>query len=182
MRELSRKSRGRRARDPPMRAFAVTLLLASASAFSMQLGGKSSAAGKRLLVIGGNGFVGRQVVKYAVQSGYEVTSLSRRGENPKPNDDVYAQVEWCAGNALDKATVTKYVDKADAVVHCIGLLFDIGLSLTHDLDFFPDLLDLSFMLCYFSLDDLHLVPDFFLLAVQGGDLGFDLGEALCFGH
>merc|ERR1719454_196948 len=31
-----------------------------------------------------------------------------------------------AGNALDKATVSKYVNQADAVCHCIGLLFDVN--------------------------------------------------------
>ena len=67
--------------------------------------------------------------KYAVQNGFEVTSLSRRGECPKPDDEDLSKVNWCAGNALDKATVTKYVNEADAVVHAIGLLFDVNSGL-----------------------------------------------------
>lgn len=99
-------------------------------AVRMQLGGLSvpGAGGKKkLLVIGGNGFVGREVCKYAVRSGaFSVTSLSRRGECPGQYEEELSQVEWCAGNALDKGTVAKYVGQADAVVHCIGLLFDVN--------------------------------------------------------
>ena len=75
--------------------------------------------------------LGRQVCKYAVRSGkFEVTSLSRRGECPKPEDAELSQVEWVAGDALDKPTVSKYVNQADAVVHAIGLLFDVNSGLT----------------------------------------------------
>merc|ERR1719171_1077271 len=95
------------------------------SSISMQLaapGGK-----KKLLVVGGNGSVGREVCKYAVRSGaFEVTSLSRRGECPAPNDEDLSQVTWVAGNCLDKATVSKYVGQSDAVCHAIGLLFDVN--------------------------------------------------------
>ena len=109
----------------------------------MQLGGAVASAAEslkttiggpggktKLLVIGGNGFVGREVCKYAVQAGFEVTSLSRRGECPLPKDEYLSQVSWNAGSALDKATVNKYVGQADAVVHCIGLLFDVNSGLT----------------------------------------------------
>jgi len=92
----------------------------------MQLG---TTGPKRLLVIGGNGFVGREVCKYAVQNGFKVTSLSRRGECPLPNDEWLSQVEWKSGNALDKATVERFVANADAVVHTIGLLFDVDSGL-----------------------------------------------------
>lgn len=91
---------------------------------------QQGAAKTKLLVIGGNGFVGREVCKYAVQAGFEVSSLSRRGECPNPNDEFLSQVTWNAGNALDKATVTKYVNEADAVCHAIGLLFDVNSGLT----------------------------------------------------
>jgi nucleoside-diphosphate-sugar epimerase len=86
-------------------------------------------SGKKLLVIGGNGFVGQQVCRYAVQNGFDVTSLSRRGQCPDPKDEFLSQVNWQAGNALDKATVDKYVGAADAVVHAIGLLFDVDSGL-----------------------------------------------------
>jgi len=88
------------------------------------------APGTKLLVIGGNGYVGREVCKNAVQMGYAVTSLSRRGECPDASDPFLSQVEWRAGNALDKPTIKEAVGKADAVVHAIGLLFDVDSGLT----------------------------------------------------
>ena len=108
---------------------AMLALLATASN-ALQLNPMMNTGPQKLLVIGGNGFVGRQVCKAAVQSGYQVTSLSRRGQCPDPNDEFLSQVSWNAGNALDKETVTKYVNDADAVVHAIGLLFDVNSGLT----------------------------------------------------
>ena len=137
------------------RAAFVLLLSGACAGLRMQLGGSSKT---KLLVIGGNGFVGREVCKYAVQNGFEVTSLSRRGQCPDPNDEDLSEVNWQAGNALDKSTVNKYVNDADAVVrspspavgfmpsaraarrgiadgwlceqvHAIGLLFDVDSGL-----------------------------------------------------
>lgn len=87
--------------------------------------------GKKLLVLGGNGFVGREVCKLAVDRGYTVTSLSRRGENPDPADPKLAAVNWVKGNAADSYTVSQLVGEADAVVHAIGLLFDANSGLTN---------------------------------------------------
>lgn len=97
-----------------------------AAGAEMQLGAKG---GQRLLVIGGTGFVGSEVCKNAVEAGYTVTALSRRGQNPDPSNELLQQVEWCAGDALDEKTVSAYLSKADAVVHAIGLLFDVDSGL-----------------------------------------------------
>lgn len=88
-------------------------------------------AGKKILVLGGNGFVGREVCKVAVERGYEVISLSRRGENPEPANPLLTQVKWVKGNAVDSATVSGLVNEVDAVVHAIGLLFDVNSGLTN---------------------------------------------------
>jgi len=109
---------------------AVSAMRVPTASIRMQLGGGGSSK-KKLLVVGGNGFVGREVCKYAVRSGaFDVTSLSRRGECPLPDDAELSQVTWVAGNALDKPTVSKYVGQADAVVHAIGLLFDVDSGIT----------------------------------------------------
>jgi len=86
---------------------------------------------KRLLVLGGGGYVGREVCKLAVQRGYKVTSLSRRGENPEPDNEQLAAVNWVEGNAADPAMVKKLSDDNDAFVHAIGLLFDVNSGLTN---------------------------------------------------
>ena len=113
----------------PRRVIMIAVLLLASSADAL-ISPMMQAKPQKLLVIGGNGFVGRQVCKAAVQSGLEVTSLSRRGQCPDPNDEYLSQVSWNAGNALDKETVSKYVNEADAVVHAIGLLFDVNSGLT----------------------------------------------------
>ena len=97
-----------------VRVAALFVLVSSVTALNvgpmMTLGAKTP---KRLLVIGGNGFVrhtahrmhattltavshmqvGREVCKYAVQTGFKVTSMSRRGECPLPDDEWLSQVE-----------------------------------------------------------------------------------------
>lgn len=75
----------------------------SAPGASMQL--VPSVSGRRMLVLGGGGFAGRQVCKNAVAQGYKVTSLTRRGVNPEPNCELLQQVQWRAGDALDAKTV-----------------------------------------------------------------------------
>lgn len=98
---------------------------ARAAPVSMQ----TASNGKRLLVLGGGGFVGREVCRNAIDKGYQVTSLTRRGENPNTNDDRLNQVDWQKGDATDKATVSRLVNEADAVVHAVGLLFDVNSGL-----------------------------------------------------
>eukprot|EP00929_Paragymnodinium_shiwhaense_P120390 TRINITY_DN92317_c0_g1_i1.p1 TRINITY_DN92317_c0_g1~~TRINITY_DN92317_c0_g1_i1.p1 ORF type:complete len:375 (+),score=89.71 TRINITY_DN92317_c0_g1_i1:45-1127(+) len=90
-----------------------------------------SGAGKRLLVLGGNGYVGKQVCKVAVEKGFTVTSLSRRGENPDVDDEQLQAVRWIKGDATDFATVKQHVDESDVVVHAIGLLFDVNSGLSN---------------------------------------------------
>lgn len=65
-----------------------------------------------------------------VSRGYDVTSFSRRGENPEPGNEQLDQVTWVKGDATDPGTVNDMVGKADAVVHAIGLLFDVNSGLT----------------------------------------------------
>jgi len=88
-----------------------------------------SASSKRVAVFGGTGYVGSAVCERLVNKGYAVTAVSRRGMNPKPGDAALDQVRWVKGDATDPATVKKIVNDADAVVHAIGLLFDVDSGL-----------------------------------------------------
>ena len=77
----------------------------------------------RLLVAGGTGFVGREICREAVNRGWSVTSLSRRGSNPEPGSALDS-VEYVAGDAGDATLLAKLVENSDAAAHSVGALFD----------------------------------------------------------
>jgi len=74
----------------------------------------------KILILGGNGFVGSNVAKRAISKGYEVTSLSRRGVGESKD------VDYRKGDARNQSDLVKILSEGNyvAVVHCIGLLFD----------------------------------------------------------
>lgn len=90
-------------------------------------------AGKKIVVFGGNGFVGSAVVRHAVQAGMSVVAASRSGQMPiRPSSmpgreyaDNYDAAMWCAVNALDRQEVVEFINMhsdACAIVSTIGLL------------------------------------------------------------
>merc|ERR1719420_2591401 len=108
----------------------LAALVPAALALQRQPMHMSTQPPKRLCVLGGSGYVGREVCKRAVERGWEVASLSRRGENPLPGDAALDCVEWLQGDAADAKDVQQFVKDADAVVHAVGLLFDVDSGLT----------------------------------------------------
>lgn len=80
---------------------------------------------QKVVVFGGTGYVGSQVCERLVNKGYQVTGVSRRGVNPKPNNAALEQVVWASGDATNPSDVQSFVQDADAVVHAVGLLFDV---------------------------------------------------------
>lgn len=71
----------------------------------------------RVLVIGGSGYVGKAVVKNALERGHEVTALLR---NPDAVPDG-PKLRKVKGDALDPAAVREAVKGQDAVIDAIGL-------------------------------------------------------------
>lgn len=106
-------------------ALSASVVLLTAAAVSAL----ATAPPKRVAVFGGTGYVGSAVCERLVKRGYSVKAVSRRGVNPKPNDEILQQVEWVAGDATDPAVVKDVVSDADGVVHAIGLLFDVDSGL-----------------------------------------------------
>lgn len=87
-----------------------------------------SLAGKRLLIVGGNGYVGSAIARQAIALGAHVSSVSKSGV-PKSKQPWNDKVTWIAGDALHPHTFEKHLIDADAVVHTVGTLVDT--SLTH---------------------------------------------------
>lgn len=81
---------------------------------------------KRLLVLGGNGYVGQNICHAAIQSNnFEVLSLNRsgapsNGSSPDHLSDSLSRVEWISGDIFDEAAREDAMSGIDAVVSCIG--------------------------------------------------------------
>ena len=116
-----------------MRPFARPVLSAAALVLSTgaaRVAALSTAATpKKVAVFGGTGYVGSAVCERLAARGHAVTALSRRGINPKPNDENLSKVTWIAGDATDAKTVKNLIDNNDAAVHAVGLLFDVDSGL-----------------------------------------------------
>jgi nucleoside-diphosphate-sugar epimerase len=81
---------------------------------------------KKLLVLGGTGFVGSVVVKRAVHKNFAVVAMSRRERAPFTGCDTQA-VTWVEGDATDASRIKEVINAHgpfDACVHALGVLFD----------------------------------------------------------
>lgn len=74
---------------------------------------------EKLLVLGGNGFVGSHVCKEALEQGLPVCSLSRSGRShiKEPWAD---KVVWNQGNLLVPDSLKDVMDGVTAVISCVG--------------------------------------------------------------
>jgi len=92
---------------------------------------KVNGLGKKILVLGGTGFVGSRLIQKASSLGYSIVSISRRG---KPSDwkdgggsSEAGRITWLQGDATDNSNVkalAKEHGPYNACVHAIGLLLD----------------------------------------------------------
>jgi len=89
---------------------------------------QSSPPRGRLLVLGGSGFVGRQLCSRALADGWSVVSLSRRGQPEEAEGlpaKTLASVDWRRGDATDPDAARTILQEGGfrAVFHCMGMLF-----------------------------------------------------------
>ena len=76
---------------------------------------------KKLLVTGGNGFIGGEVCKVALSRGYEVVGVARSGA-PDLDEPWVKAVTWVSADLLEPNLWRAHLVGCDAVVHCIGIL------------------------------------------------------------
>lgn len=83
---------------------------------------------KVVTIIGGSGFVGRYVAQKMARRGWRVRVACRR-----PNEAMFVkpygvvgQVEPVQCNIRNEASLKRVIDGADAVINCVGLLWQTG--------------------------------------------------------
>ncbi|MCJ1384705.1 hypothetical protein MMC17_007823 [Xylographa soralifera] len=88
-------------------------------------------AKKKIVVAGGNGFLGSRICKSAAARGWDVVSLSRSGEPVWSSVTSSAEappwsksVSWQKADLLKPATYQPMLKDADAVVHSMGILLE----------------------------------------------------------
>ncbi|ETW85871.1 hypothetical protein HETIRDRAFT_308501 [Heterobasidion irregulare TC 32-1] len=83
---------------------------------------------QKILVVGGNGFIGSAVCKAALSRGFQVTSLSTSGQpfrTPKGHSPAWtSKVDWRVGDALRPETYAHMLPGVSAVVHTLGTLLE----------------------------------------------------------
>lgn len=75
----------------------------------------------RLLVVGGSGFIGREVCRRAVRDGHEVRSVSRSGR-PATDAPWADAVSWTSADLFRPDAWRGRLDGVDAVVHSVGVI------------------------------------------------------------
>ena len=93
----------------------------------------------RLLVLGGTGYLGQEVCKKAIEQGYSVVTLSRRGtptssssSSSSPSSSIInMNIDYRKGDARQKESIVRIVQEGNicGIVHCIGLLLDTASGL-----------------------------------------------------
>ena len=81
----------------------------------------------KVLVTGGTGFVGREIVRELHAAGYAVRLLVRNRRSPEAQEMAsrYA-AELRDGNVLDAASLPGPLQGADAVIHLVGIISEVG--------------------------------------------------------
>ncbi|KAK1297174.1 Uncharacterized protein QJS10_CPB15g00944 [Acorus calamus] len=74
---------------------------------------------EKLLVLGGNGFVGSQVCKEALEHGVTVASLSRSGRT-NVHGSWADSVEWHQGNLLVPESLKDVLNGVTSMISCVG--------------------------------------------------------------
>lgn len=88
----------------------------------------SGKVGKLAVVFGGSGFVGRNVVRELAKRGWRVRVAVRRPHHAqflRPMGAV-GQIQLKQANIRNADSVAAAVDGADAVINCVGILFQEG--------------------------------------------------------
>ena len=85
---------------------------------------KAPSAGKKIVVLGGTGFVGSRITQQLSESGNRVIAISRSGDIPEwaKKYDFVNDVEWIQGDVNDALLMQKVMRGSNAVVSAVGTI------------------------------------------------------------
>jgi nucleoside-diphosphate-sugar epimerase len=83
-------------------------------------------ASKKVLIIGGSGYLGGYLARTLSLHGATVSSLSRRG--PRSIHPQNKDINWIIGSAMDAKNYKKEINEVDMVVHSVGTLVDTTIT------------------------------------------------------
>ena len=75
---------------------------------------------KKVLVIGGNGYVGSHICQAAVSAGWDVSSLNRSGKPERNVQPWMNQIQWHTGSVFERESCLSAMKNATAVVSTVG--------------------------------------------------------------
>lgn len=82
----------------------------------------------KLVVFGGNGFLGKRICQEAINNGFQVLSVSRSGRAPSPQSpqdkNWIAEVEWKSADVFNPESYSEYLKGSPNVVHSMGILLE----------------------------------------------------------
>eukprot|EP01026_Neomeris_dumetosa_P062861 TRINITY_DN59594_c0_g1_i1.p2 TRINITY_DN59594_c0_g1~~TRINITY_DN59594_c0_g1_i1.p2 ORF type:complete len:313 (-),score=44.68 TRINITY_DN59594_c0_g1_i1:224-1024(-) len=81
---------------------------------------QAEAGNPKVLVFGGNGFVGSRVCQEALNMGVEVVSVNRSGQPSNISDTWVQNVNWVVGDALNVSTYQSQLAGCAAAISLIG--------------------------------------------------------------
>src|SRR5580704_64186 len=76
---------------------------------------------KRVLVLGGTGFMGSEIARAFLAAGSLVTVLARRQPAGRSSADL-VKAELVLGDADDRSLLSSLIERADHVVHAVGAM------------------------------------------------------------
>ncbi len=75
-----------------------------------------------IVLTGGNGFVGRQIVRQATQQGLNIVSIARTGKPVAHLTDSLPSVDWIQADVFDVEAWKEHLIDCKAVIHSIGII------------------------------------------------------------
>ncbi|KAK4231517.1 isoflavone reductase IRL [Podospora fimiseda] len=88
----------------------------------------STKAAKRLIVFGGNGFLGSRICRAAISRNWDVTSVSRSGQphwaSPSSTPPWSTSITWEKADIFQPSQWLSLLKSADYVVHSLGILLE----------------------------------------------------------